>query len=96
MNQNVNLSPQFRRSTKNGQHFKHREQTGNQMSRIKGCIFSRVLNQGDHADREAIMGLLNSGKTNIDIARTMTDVGVPMSEHAVRRHRKNDCSCGWL
>jgi hypothetical protein len=66
------------------------------MSRAKGCIISRVMNEGDQADREALQTLLNSDATNIGVARTLTDAGVPLSEHAIRRHRKSDCSCGWL
>ncbi|MFJ4287985.1 hypothetical protein ACIPY0_20270 [Paenarthrobacter nicotinovorans] len=66
------------------------------MSRNKGCIISRVMNQGDQADREALQALLNSDTPHINVARTLTDAGVPMSEHTIRRHRKADCSCGWL
>ena len=66
------------------------------MSRVKGCVFSRIMSKGDMADKEAVLTLLNSTKTNIDIARDMTSAGVPMTEHTVRRHKKNDCSCGWL
>jgi hypothetical protein len=66
------------------------------MSRAKGCVISRVMNQGDHADREALQTLLNSDTPHISVARTLTDAGVPLSEHAIRRHRKADCSCGWL
>lgn len=64
--------------------------------RAPGCVITRIMNRGDNADKEALTNLLNSGRTNIDIARTLTDVGHPMSEHAVRRHKKNDCSCGRL
>lgn len=66
------------------------------MSRTKGCIISRIMNQGDQADQEALQTLLNSDTTHINVARTLTDAGAPMSEHVVRRHRKADCSCGWL
>ncbi|MDO5866020.1 MULTISPECIES: hypothetical protein [Paenarthrobacter] len=66
------------------------------MSRNKGCMFSRIINEGDPQDQEAIHNLLNSTKSNTDIARDFTEAGHPMSEHAVRRHRKSDCSCGWL
>jgi hypothetical protein len=66
------------------------------MSRTKGCVISRVMGQGDNADREALQTLLNSEQTHIGVARTLTDAGVPISEHAIRRHRKADCSCGWL
>jgi len=54
------------------------------------------MNQGDHADREALQTLLNSNTPHINVARTLTDAGVPLSEHTIRRHRKADCSCGWL
>lgn len=66
------------------------------MSRTKGCMFSRIINEGDQQDQEAVQSLLNSDKTNTDIARDFTEAGYAMSEHAVRRHRKADCSCGWL
>lgn len=62
-----------------------------------GCMFSRILNEGDAEDRSVIMSLLqDQNVTNIDLARRMTRAGRPMSEHTVRSHRKADCSCGWL
>lgn len=53
----------------------------------------RVANQGDAEDRAAVAALVGSNKTHVAVAREMTGAGVFMSEHAVRRHRKADCTC---
>ena len=66
---------------------------GSIMSRATGCVFSRVISQGDAEDRAAVMALVTSTKTHVDVAREMTGAGVFMSEHTVRRHRKADCTC---
>jgi len=63
------------------------------MSRATGCVFNRVISQGDAEDRAAVMALVTSTKTHVDVAREMTGAGVFMSEHTVRRHRKADCTC---
>lgn len=63
------------------------------MSRITGCVFTRIISQGDAEDRAAVIALVTSTKTHIDVAREMTGAGVYMSEHTVRRHRRSDCSC---
>ena len=63
------------------------------MSKVSGCVFMRVVNLGDAEDRAAVTALLTSNKTHVAVAREMTGAGVYMSEHAVRRHRKNDCTC---
>jgi len=63
------------------------------MSRATGCVFTRVISQGDAEDRAAVMALVTSNRTHVDVAREMTGAGIFMSEHAVRRHRKNDCTC---
>jgi hypothetical protein len=71
---------------------KDREQTGNQMSRAKGCVFHRIRQQFDAEDNQALNTLLNT-KGHVEIAREMTGAGYYMSEHAVRRHKRGDCTC---
>jgi hypothetical protein len=56
------------------------------------CIFSRIQDGFDTDDIAALNTLLAS-KGHLDIAREMTSVGHPMSEHTVRRHKKHDCMC---
>ena len=63
------------------------------MSRATGCVFTRIISQGDAEDKAAVMALVTSTKTHVDVAREMTGAGIFMSEHAVRRHRKADCTC---
>jgi hypothetical protein len=63
------------------------------MSRATGCVFSRIISQGDAEDRAAVMALVSSDKTHVAVARAMTEAGVFMSEHVVRRHRRSDCTC---
>lgn len=63
------------------------------MSRAKGCVFQRVIEQGDAEDKAAVIALVTSDKTHTQVAREMTGAGVFMSEHVVRRHRKHDCTC---
>ena len=63
------------------------------MSKATGCVFSRIISEGDAEDRAAVLALLRSDQTHIAVARAMTDAGVFMSEHTVRRHRRSDCSC---
>ena len=63
------------------------------MSRATGCVFHRIISQGDAEDRAAVTALVNSDKTHIAVAREMTGAGIYMTEHVVRRHRKADCSC---
>ena len=65
------------------------------MSRATGCVFTRIMDQGDTFDQIAVKDLIASNHTHVDVARSMTGAGYPMSEHAVRRHRKSDCSCNW-
>lgn len=57
------------------------------------CIFNRIQKQFDAEDRAALDNLLMTSG-HLAIAREMTAAGYPMSEHTVRRHRKQDCSCG--
>jgi hypothetical protein len=66
------------------------------MSRATGCVFQRVISQGDAEDRAAVTALVTSTKTHVDVAREMTGAGIFMSEHAVRRHRKADCTCAMV
>ena len=66
------------------------------MSKPKGCVFTRVISAGDEEDAAAVHALLNSDKTHIAVAREMTGAGIYMTEHVVRRHRKNDCSCAMV
>lgn len=63
------------------------------MSRATGCVFNRIISQGDNEDRAAVIALVTSTKTHIDVAREMSSAGIYMSEHTVRRHRRSDCSC---
>jgi len=63
------------------------------MSRATGCVFSKVISQGDAEDRAAVLALINSPATHIAVAREMTGAGIYMTEHVVRRHRKADCTC---
>ena len=63
------------------------------MSRATGCVFHRIISQGDAEDKAAVTALVNSDKTHIAVAREMTGAGIYMTEHVVRRHRKHDCSC---
>jgi hypothetical protein len=56
------------------------------------CIFSRMQDQFDHEDREALHTLLAS-RGHLAIARELTAAGFAMSEHTVRRHRRGDCTC---
>jgi hypothetical protein len=57
------------------------------------CVFSRIQEQFDAEDLAALDMLLQT-RGHLTIAREMTAAGYPMSEHTVRRHRKQDCSCG--
>jgi len=63
------------------------------MSRATGCVFNRIISQGDAEDRAAVTALVTSTKTHVDVAREMTGAGIFMSEHTVRRHRRSDCTC---
>lgn len=63
------------------------------MSRATGCVFHRIIANGDAEDRAAVTALINSPATHTAVAREMTGAGIYMTEHVVRRHRKNDCSC---
>ena len=63
------------------------------MSRATGCVFTRIISQGDAEDKAAVLALVHSDRTHVDVAREMSGAGVFMSEHAVRRHRRNDCTC---
>ena len=63
------------------------------MSRATGCVFHRIIAQGDAEDRAAVAALVNSDKTHIAVAREMTGAGIYMTEHVVRRHRRSDCTC---
>jgi hypothetical protein len=67
-----------------------------QMSRATGCVFNRIISEGDAEDRAAVTALITSPKTHIAVAREMTSAGIYMSEHTVRRHRKADCSCAMV
>jgi hypothetical protein len=62
---------------------------GQLMSR---CVFNRIQKDFDHEDRAALDTLLMTAG-HLAIAREMTAAGYPMSEHTVRRHRKQDCMC---
>jgi hypothetical protein len=66
------------------------------MSRATGCVFNRIISQGDAEDRAAVTALVTSSRTHVDVAREMTGAGIFMSEHAVRRHRKSDCTCSMV
>lgn len=66
------------------------------MSKVKGCVFHRVISEGDAEDRSAVNSLLNSSATHVAVAREMTGAGIYMTEHVVRRHRRNDCSCSMV
>ena len=63
------------------------------MSRPTGCVFHRIITNGDAEDQAAVTALINSPKTHIAVAREMTGAGIYMTEHVVRRHRRNDCTC---
>ena len=56
------------------------------------CIFNRIQGQLDTDDIAALNNLLHTAQ-HVTVAREMTAAGYPMSEHTVRRHRKNDCMC---
>jgi hypothetical protein len=56
------------------------------------CIFHRIRSEFDAEDRAALDTLLMTAG-HLAIAREMTAAGFPMSEHTVRRHRKQDCTC---
>ena len=66
------------------------------MSKVKGCVFNRILSEGDAEDRAAVLALLRSSETHVSVAREMTGAGIYMSEHVVRRHRRSDCSCSMV
>jgi hypothetical protein len=59
---------------------------------MSACIFHRIQKGLDAEDKAALNTLL-SVAPHITVARELSAAGYPMSEHTVRRHRKNDCAC---
>jgi len=59
---------------------------------MSACIFNRIQGRLDADDKAALDTLLTT-KGHLETARLLTEAGFPMSEHTVRRHKKNDCTC---